>query len=81
MYLSLVTSGEVLGIIKGLRDSAAGEDHVRSRILIKVAQSITDPLTCIINLSFRQGIFLQALKRVAVTPVYKVKDRTMLLNY
>lgn len=81
MRLQPVETSEIEKIIKNLKNTTAGTDHIKAKVLKQPALYIALPLRKIVNLSLRQGIFPQALKLVIVSPIYKSKDRSQMSNY
>ena len=72
---------EIIDIIMGLKDSAAGHDEVRSNLIIRTSHSIAKPLTHIFTKSFETGKMPNDLKIAKVVPVYKSGDRSLFSNY
>lgn len=72
---------EVASIIHRLKDTAAGMDHITATVLKAAANAISTQLSSIINTSFSNGIFLNALKRAVVSPIHKAKSRKLMSNY
>ena len=80
--LTEVTSEEILKILNSLKtNKAAGDDGIRPGMLKKCATTLMDPLTHIMNLSFKKGIVPDCLKLAKVMPVYKKEDKTVTGNY
>lgn len=75
------TPDEIFDIIKLLNNSAPGIDHINSMVIKYIAQIISEPLSQIINSSFKHGMFPNALQKAVVSPVYKAKDRSAMINY
>lgn len=61
--LKSTTYKEIEKIISHLKDSAAGDDQIKPKILKKVAHELRKPVCKIINLSFNKGHFPQFLKK------------------
>ena len=61
--------------------TSTGIDNISSKLLKRTKDSITAPLTIIINQMITSGIFLDALKISKVTPLYKKGDELFLSNY
>lgn len=72
---------EIAIIIKKLRNTAAGTDHVTTIVLQSVINAISTPLLCIVNTSFHTGLFANALKRAIVSPIHKAKSKKAMSNY
>ena len=72
MFCSCVTPEEIIKTIYSFRNNKApGMDNISSKILQKISNSITFPLTFIFNLSFTTGIVPDLLKIAKVIPVHK----------
>ena len=56
-------------------------DKVHPLPLSSAAPIIYSPLTYVINLSLKQGIFLDSLKVAKVIPIFKQGSRTLCNNY
>ena len=59
IYFYPVTTDEIRYYLNSLKNTAVGYDEVSPQMLKLTAQYISDPLTHIINLCFRQGYFSQ----------------------
>ncbi|XP_065195251.1 uncharacterized protein LOC135826575 [Sycon ciliatum] len=62
-------------------NKATGSDDIPSCILKSCRDSVSYPLTVIVNQSLRSGIFPAAYKHAHVCPVYKSGDKTSATNY
>ena len=72
MFCSCVTPEEIIKIIYSFPDNKApGMDNISSKLIKKIINSITFPLTFIFNLSFTTGIVPDLLKIAKVIPVHK----------
>lgn len=74
-------SCEVGKIIKMLKNSAPGYDCIKAKVLKQVANLISQPLAYLINLSIRQGVFPNSLKKAVVSPIFKSKSKKSMNNY
>ena len=82
MALLLTDADEVQKIITNLKtNKAAGDDNVRPGLLKRCSESLTKPITHIINLSFSTGIVPEQLKLAKVIPVFKKNDKQDPGNY
>ena len=61
--------------------TSTGIDNISSKLLKRTKDSITAPLTIIINRMITSGIFPNALKISKVIPLYKKGDELLLSNY
>ena len=57
MYLSPWYEEKIKGCINSLRSNAAGYDDITAQVLKQTCDYIISPLTHIINLYFRCGVF------------------------
>ena len=72
MAIIPVTSTEVELIVKTLKvTSASGFDRIHTKTLKAVLPSILEPLTYLINLSLRSGVFPSILKKARIIPLHK----------
>lgn len=80
--LEPVTTSELLDAISTLKNSkSSGWDGVTSEVLKKSAPLIVVPLLKIINQSFAEGVYPEALKLSVVRPIYKKGSKTDMSNY
>lgn len=76
------TSKEINQIISSLKNkSSAGYDEIPTFLIKKVGNSLSAPLSRIINLSLSKGVFPDKLKIAKVIPLYKADDPTLFSNY
>lgn len=82
-FLSPISEGELLTLIRSRLSAkwSAGPDEIPSVLIKRVADAVAAPLVFLINLSFQEGIFPDALKDSVVIPVYKKGDSHVLANY
>ena len=76
-----VTVMEVRQTILSLKNSSAGWDDLFALVAKQSIDSYIEPLTCLINRSFADGIFPNELKLARVVPIFKSGDSTVLSNY
>ena len=77
-----ITQFDVAQIIDSLKPkTSTGIDNISSKLLKRTKDSITAPLTIIINQMITSGIFPDALKISKVIPLYKKGDELLLSNY
>ena len=58
-----------------------GRDGLSYKNVKCIKDSISCPLTNIVNLAFEQGVFPNELKLAIITPLYKAKDSLFFNNY
>ena len=56
------------------KNKSLGPYSIPVKILQNLGDVLKQPLTYLINLSFQQGIFPEALKTAIVTPIFKKED-------
>ena len=76
-----VTMIEVRQTIVSLKNSSAGWDDLPALVAKQSIDSYIEPLKCLINRSFSDGIFPNELKLARVVPIFKSGDSTVLSNY
>jgi exonuclease III len=81
IYLNPVSSAEVLGIIKNLKNKATLDSKVSAVKIASENQNFNSTLARVISASFSQGVFPQSLKLARVIPVYKNGSRSEVSNY
>ena len=74
-------SNEIIYIIMTLKNSCPGYDNMKARIVKSSYSLFIEPLTHVLNLSLRQGVFPLELKIANVIPLYKSGDAMSLNNY
>ena len=77
----LTNEQEVVEIVAGLNDAAAGHDEIPTKILKRVINEIINPLTHICNCMFLTGQFPNQLKIAKVIPMFKQGDKSDFNNY
>ena len=81
MYLYPVTNHEIVKCISVFKTSSSGYDDISPTALKHVAAIISVPLTHIVNLTLKSGIFPNALKIAKVVPILKSGKRSDINNY
>ena len=81
MVTAPVVENEVKSIIKCLKDSSSGWDAISAKVVKATHSSFITPLTHIMNLSLRYGIFPAVLKIARVIPLFKSEDPGSFSNY
>ena len=91
-YLSRPTHGtfsfksikceDIINVINNLKPkSSFGADKMTNKMLKILKDELNEPITNIINQSFKTGIFPDLLKIAKVTPIYKKNENYLLENY
>lgn len=81
LYLAPTNVTEVENCLNSLKSAAPGYDDISPKILKHTSSLISTPLTHIINLSLKMGIFPDQLKEAKVIPLFKAGDRCDIINY
>jgi hypothetical protein len=83
LFLSPVEPQEVYKLIKSLKNRrSSGIDEIPSILIKECAHELVWPFHELINQSFREGIFPDALKKSIIIPIYKKKgEKTDPSNY
>ena len=61
--------------------TSTGHDNLSMKLFKRIAPSIFEPLTCIINQSLSSGIFPRSLKIAKVIPLFKKDNDKIVDNY
>mgnify|MGYP001554836917 CR=1 FL=1 len=81
-FLQPTTHTEILAIINSLKSKkSTGPDSINTQFLKKIKNALLFPLEIIINKSFTEGEFPNALKLSKVIPIHKNKEKTLTSNY
>lgn len=81
IYFSPCTESETKSYIDSLKSNAAGYDDITAVVLKQSSNYISFPLTHIINLSFRRGVFRDKLKIAKAIPIHKAKCKSNINNF
>ena len=81
MVLTDVTSTEVRNVIASLKNSSSGNDEFPPFVGKSCVDAFIEPLTHLINLSLRSGVFPSELKLAKVVPIFKAGDTSAINNY
>lgn len=81
LYLTPATDTEVENCIKAFKTNSSGYDDISPIVLKKTANIISNPLTYIVNLTLKTGIFPDALKKAKVIPLLKSGSKSDIKNY
>ena len=76
-----ITESEVCNVIRLLKNSSSGWDELQPKIYKPHMELYIKPLTNLINLSIKQGIFPDELKIARVVPIFKSGDKALVSNY
>ena len=77
-----ITEDEVSEAIQDLKsNSAGGSDGIPAKALKKLKPSILIPLTKLIPLLLREGLFPDLLKHADIVPIHKGKSKCEAKNY
>ena len=67
--------------MKALKNSAPGYDDIPTSVMKKCINDYIAPLTYLVNMSIKQGIFPDELKIAKVFPIFKSNDEQYITNY
>lgn len=81
MYLPPTNNLEILNHLRSITTNTPGYDDIPPKILSHSSTLISTPLTYIINLTLKTGIFPSKLKTAKVIPIYKKGSRSDINNY
>ena len=67
IFLSPCTPIEIISIIKDMKSSKdCGPNSISTNLLIEFSELLTSPLSCIINMSLKVGVFPSVIKEADV---------------
>ena len=82
LFMTPTTPQEILKIIGSLANkSSSGHDNLTNTLLKQLQVSICEPLSIIFNKSLESGEFPQEMKKADVIPLYKTKEKYLVMNY
>ena len=81
IFIPYVSENEITEVILSLKNSSAGHDSILASIAKPLIQYYIEPLTCLINSSFENGLFPDELKIAKVIPIFKTGDKKDTVNY
>lgn len=81
MYMYPTNTTEVTSYLNALNTNTPGCDEISPIILKSTSASLALPLSHVINLSLKAGIFPDHLKKAKIIPIFKSGDRNNINNY
>ena len=60
---------------------ACGPNSIPTNLLIDFSEVLASPLSCLINMSLKEGVFSSLLKEADVCPIHKKKEMSKCENY
>ena len=71
IFLNPLTSEEIASIIRSLKNSSTGLESISAKVVKVTYQKYISVLTCVFNLSIKEGVFPKELKIARVIPLFK----------
>ena len=82
MFLTAVEEKEIIDMVNKCKyKTSTDSNEIDMKVVKKVIEGISEPLTYICNLSFKTGKFPNNMKIAKVVPLYKTGDRHHFTNY
>ena len=81
IFIPDITTIEVINVILLLKNSCAGWDDIPAYVMKRCINVYIEPLTHIIDKSFKEGVFPSELKLTKVVPIFKSGDSSKITNY
>ena len=81
IFISDITTTEVINVILFLKNSCAGWDDIPAYVMKMCIHVYIEPLTHIIDKLFKEGVFPSELKLAKVVPIFKSGDSNKITNY
>ena len=81
IFIPDITETEVTNVVRTLNNSSPGWDELQPKLFKSHLELYLKPLTYLINVSIKQGIFPDELKIAKVVPIFKSGDKSLVCNY
>lgn len=82
IFLSFYEENEIRETILSVsKKHSAGEDGIPCSLIKYATDYLVQPMTYLVNLSFREGTFPNTLKKSLVVPIHKRGDKHLMSNY
>ena len=82
IFLDPTTATEICTLRNELvPKNSSGYDNLSNKLIEKILPALMNPLTILFNKSLIDGVFLEAMKKADVVPLYKAKDHQESNNY
>ena len=81
VFIPDITTKEVRNVILLMKNSSAGWDDIPAYVTKRCIEVYIEPLTHVIDKSFKEGVFPSELKLVKVVPIFKSGDSSKITNY
>ena len=81
VFIPDITTKEVRNVILLIKNSSAGWDDIPAYVTKRCIEVYIEPLTHVIDKSFKEGVFPSELKLAKVVPIFKSGDSSKLTNY
>ena len=81
LFIFPTTPSEIVKTVKGLKNSSYGLNSIPARIFKLAADSLSTPISKLVNNSFAKGNFPDILKKAVVVPIFKKGDPQNISNF
>ena len=81
VFIPDITTKEVRNVILLMKNSSAGWDDIPAYVTKRCIEVYIEPLTHVIDKSFKEGVFPSELKLAKVVPIFKSGDSSKITNY
>ena len=81
IFIPDITTIEVINVISLLKNSSAGWDNIPAYVMKRCINVYIEPLTHIIDKSFKEGVYPPELKLATVVPIFESSDSSKVTNY
>ena len=75
------TQGELISVIKCLKNVGAGVDGINAKIFKGTYRAILDHILHLMNICILKGVFPRKLKIAVIKPIYKAGSKSLFGNY
>ncbi len=82
LFFNPTDPNEINSIIKLMKSKkSVGHDNISSWLIKKLNETISSPISILINKSMVEGVFPDKLKVAKIIPIYKAKEKNLFNNY
>lgn len=81
MFLKPIKDKELMDIFQSLKNTSAGYDGIKPKILKEIVEEILQPMLFLTNMSLKKGVFPNVLKVAVITPIHKQGSKNQVKNY
>ena len=82
IFLKPINENDFVSLCHNLKNKhSAGHDEISNNLLKNICESVSRPMTYLINLSITNGNFPKLMKRAIINPLFKCREKHLITNY